>query len=123
MRFYIINGCVTRKKLDYRPHRDYFMGYSATTGVIIYWKPEQPFVIHKDHHVWFDEYKSRLSIKYNHTPGSGLLRQYPEMHIHNSDLLKLIPCELDIASTPFCDTKILTYEIELPPSGKEFCFN
>ena len=35
----------------------------------------------------------------------------------------MIPCELDIRSTLFCDTKILTYEIELPPSGKKVVFN
>ena len=60
--FYIINGRATRKNLDYRLHRGYFMGYVATTGVIIYWKPYQPFVIHRDYHVWFDEYNYRLFI-------------------------------------------------------------
>ena len=33
------------------------MGYSATTGVILYWKPYQTFIIHRAHHAWFDEYK------------------------------------------------------------------
>ena len=54
VRFYIINGRATRKKLDDISHRGYFMGYAATTGVILYWKPEQPFIIHRAHHVWFD---------------------------------------------------------------------
>ena len=35
----------------------------------------------------------------------------------------MIPCELNITSTPFRDTKILTYEIEFPLSGKKFGFN
>ena len=35
----------------------------------------------------------------------------------------MIPCQLDITTTPFCDTTILTYEIELPPSGKKVGFN
>ena len=35
----------------------------------------------------------------------------------------MIPCELDPKYTPFCDTKILTHEIELPPSGKKVGFN
>ena len=35
----------------------------------------------------------------------------------------MIPWELDINSTLFCDTKILTYEIELPPYGKKIGFN
>ena len=43
--------------------------------------------------------------------------------MHYSDLLNLIPNELDITSTKFCDTKINTYEIELPPSGKKVGFN
>ena len=87
------------------------MGYAATTGFILYWKPDQPFVIHRAHHVWFDEYTSRLSIEYNHTPGSLLLPQDPESHIHNSYLLDLIPCELDLKSTPFSDMAIITYNI------------
>ena len=38
-------------------------------------------------------------------------------------LLNLFPYEIYLASTPFCDTTILTYEIELPPSGKKIGFN
>ena len=34
-------------------------------------------------------------------------------------MLNLIICELDIASTPFCDAKIITYEIEQPPGGNK----
>ena len=75
----------------------YFMGYADTKGVILYWKPDQPFILHRDHHVWFDEYNYCLYIEDKHTPGSLLLRQYPEGHIHDSDLLNLIPCELDLA--------------------------
>ena len=99
------------------------MEYAATTGVIIYWKPDQPFVIYRAHHVWFDEYNSRIFIEYNHTTGSLLFRQDPEIHIHNSDLLNLILCEIDITSPPYCDTKLITYEIELPPSGRKVGFN
>ena len=73
VKFHIINGCATTKKLDDRSHRGYLMGYEATTGVIIYWKLDQPFVIHRAHHIWFDEYNSRLSIEQNHTTGSLLL--------------------------------------------------
>ena len=54
---------------------------------------------------------------------SILLQQYPEGHINNSDLLNLIPYELDLTSTPFKDETIVTYEIELPPSGKRIGFN
>ena len=51
VRVYIINGSAIRKKLDDRSHRGYFMGYAATTGFILYWKPDQPFIIHRAHHV------------------------------------------------------------------------
>ena len=99
------------------------MIYLATTGVIIFWKLDQPFIIHISHYVWFDEYNSRLSIEYNQTICYLLLLQDPESHIHNSDLLNLIPCEIDLSSTPFLYTTILTYKIELPPSGKKVGFN
>ena len=35
----------------------------------------------------------------------------------------MIPCEFDLTSTPFCDTRILTYENELHPSRKKVGFN
>ena len=31
----------------------------------------------------------------------------------------MITCELDLISTPFCDTTVLTHEVELPASGKK----
>ena len=74
MRVYIINGRATRKKIDDRSHRGYFMGYSATIEIILYWKPDQPFNIHRAHHVLFDEYNSRLSIEDEHTPSSHGIR-------------------------------------------------
>ena len=73
---YIINGCVTRKNIDYRSHRGYLMGYAATTGVIIYWNPDQHFCIQRFHHAWFDEYNPRLSMEDKHTPSPLLLQQY-----------------------------------------------
>ena len=123
MRVYIINGSATRKKLDYRSHWGYFTGCAATTGVILYWKPDQPCKFYRAHHIWFDEYNSRLSIELKHTPGSLLLWQYPDGCIHDSDLLNRILCELDITSTPFSDATITTYDIDLPPSGKKIGFN
>ena len=44
MRFYIINGYVTRKKLNDRSHCAYLMGYADTKIVILYWKPDQYFL-------------------------------------------------------------------------------
>ena len=99
------------------------MGYSSSTGVIIYWKADQTFVIHGSHHVWFDEYNYFLSINDKHTPGSLPLVQDTESCIHYSYLPDLIPCELDLTYTPFCDTKIITCEIELPHSSKNIGFN
>ena len=34
----------------------------------------------------------------------------------------MIPCELDLKFTPFCDTTMITYEIVLPISGKKVVF-
>ena len=59
------------------------MGYAATTRVILYWNPDHPFFIQRYHHVWFDEYRSRLFIEYNHTPGYLLLSQDPDSRINN----------------------------------------
>ena len=99
------------------------MGYAANTVVILYWKPDQDFFIHRTHHVWFDEYNSRLSIEDKHATGSLLLRKQHESHTHNSDLLNLILYELDPTSTTFSDTIDITYGIEFPSSGKKVGFN
>ena len=80
---YILNESVTRKKLGDISYRGYFMQYSDTTGVIIYWKSYHPFVIHIARHAWFYEYSSRLSTEDSHNTGSLLLPKYPESHIHN----------------------------------------
>ena len=109
--FYIINGCATRKKLDDISHRGYFMGYADTTRVILYWKPYQPFFIHRYHHVWFDAYNYFLSIEEKHTPGYLLLWKYPEGYIRNSGFLNLIPCERELTYTPISDTTIITYKL------------
>ena len=63
VRVYILNGRVTRKKLDYISDHGYFTQYSDTTGVIVYWNSYHPFVIHRSHHDWFDEYNSNISIE------------------------------------------------------------
>ena len=83
MRVYIINGRVTRNKLDDRSHRGCFVGYAATTGVILYWNIDQHFVVHISHHVWIDEYNSLISIEDNNTLGSLMLQQYPEIIVNN----------------------------------------
>ena len=49
--------------------------------------------------------------------------QDTEGHINNSYLLNLIPCGLDIIFTTFSDETIITYDIELPTSGKKIGFN
>ena len=102
-------------------HQGYFVGYAATT-IFIYVKPDKTFVINRAHHVWFYEYNSSLSIEDKKNPGSLLLRQYPEGHIHDSDILNLIPCGLDLKSTTFSDTTMIMYEIKLPSAGKKVGF-
>ena len=104
VRFYIINGSVTRNNIDDILHRGCFIWYEATTGVFIYWKPDQTFVIQRAHHFGINEYNSHLSIEDRQTPGYLLLQEYPESILHNSDLLNLIPYEIDLTSNPFCDT-------------------
>ena len=99
------------------------MGYTATTGVILCWNPDKTFVIHRAHHIFLEKYNAHLSIEDNHNPGSLLLQQDHGSLLQNLDLHELIPCEIDITPTPFCDTKNLTYGIELPPSGNRIGFN
>ena len=79
----IIDGRVTRKNVDGRSHHGYFIVYASTAVVILYWKPDHPFVMHISHQDYFDEYNYRLSIEYKHTPSSLLLQQDPESLIHN----------------------------------------
>ena len=81
------------------------------------------FFIHIVHHIWWDEYNFHIYIEYKHTTGFILLQKYPVGNINNSDLLSFIPGELDLTSTPFSNTTILKYEIELPPSGNKVGFN
>ena len=95
------------------------MGYTDTVGFIIYLKPDKTFVIHRSHHVWFNEYNSRLYIENNKTPGSLLIQQDLESIIHNSDFLNFITYEIDLTSNPFSNATILKYDIELPPYGKK----
>ena len=35
----------------------------------------------------------------------------------------MVPCELDIKSTPFSDATIITYKIELPPARNKIVFD
>ena len=53
VRVYIINGRVKIKHIDDIPHYGYFMGYASTKVAILYWNPDQPFIIHIPHHVCF----------------------------------------------------------------------
>ena len=74
MRVYILNRRVTRNNLDDISDSGFCMQYSDTTGVIIYWKSNHNFFIHRAHDAWFDEYISSLSIEDAYTPGSLLLQ-------------------------------------------------
>ena len=75
--------------------------------------------------MWLDEYHSRLTTEEKHTPGLILLQDDTEGFLQqNPGKLNLIPCELDLSSTPFCYIEtIITYEIELLPSGKKIGLN
>ena len=57
------------------------------------------------------------------TPGSLILQQDPKILLRHLDQINLIPCEIDPESNTFCDTKILTYEIELLNYRNKIGFN
>ena len=103
VRVYIFNGDFTRKKLDNRSQCAYFMGYKSNIVVIIYYKPNQTKYIHRYHNIWFHEYNFRISTEENHTPRYLFLQQDTESIMYNSDFLNLVPCELDLKFTTFCD--------------------
>ena len=109
--------------LDKRSHCTYFMGYAANTVVFLYWKPDQPYYIHRFYHAWFDKYNYRLSTEENHTPGSLLIQQDTESLIHDSDLLNLITCEIYLTSNKCFDATMTTYDIDTPPDGSIICFD
>ena len=88
------------------------MGHTVTSGVILYCNPDQPYYTHRAHHSWFDEYSYCIYTEENRAPGYSLLQKGPESLIRNLYMLSLIPWEIVLTSTPFCDAKILTYEIE-----------
>ena len=99
------------------------MGYAAKNGVIIYWKPDHIYYLHRAHHVFFDEYNSRFSKKDKHTPDSLILQQYKAIFFQIPDQLNFIPREVDIYSTQFGDATMIQYKIELPPAGNKIGFD
>ena len=98
------------------------MVYAYTKEVIIHWNPYQPLHTPRVYHDCFYEYNYSLSTEDKHTHGYLLLQKYPESILLIYYMHNYIPCELDVKYTPFCDTKILTYEVELLPSGKKIGF-
>ena len=75
--------------------------------------------------MWLDEYNSRLTTEEKHTPGLIILQDDTEGFLQqNPGKLNLIPCEFDLSSTPFFYIEtMITYEIELLPSGKKIGLN
>eukprot|EP00978_Attheya_sp_CCMP212_P028087 scaffold95999_cov85-Attheya_sp.AAC.1 len=81
---YALNATVTRKALDSRTQTDirkivtnqdidgYFMGYSNTTKVVLYWDPTTN-KIKRTHHCFLDEFDTRVSSQQKHNPGAFLL--------------------------------------------------
>ena len=57
------------------------------------------------------------------TTGSLHSQQDTEVLINNVYLINLVPCKLDLTSTPFLDSTIITYELDLPTAGKKNGFN
>ena len=46
-----------------------------------------------------------------------------KLFLHHLDLINSIPCKIDLTSTPFIYTTMITYEIELPPDGNKTGLN
>ena len=59
-------------------------------------------------------------MEHKHNPGYLVFQLDTEIILHSSDLINLIPCELGLTSNTFCDKKILTYDIELPPTEENW---
>ena len=85
------------------------MVYADTIAVILYWKLDQPYYLHRAHHSWFYEYSSCLSTENYRTPSSLLPQQDSELFPHKLDLMHSLPYEHDLTSTPFPDVTNITY--------------
>jgi hypothetical protein len=83
---YILNATNSRKALDSRTQTDlrdivtnqdidgYFMGYSNTTKVVLYWDPKTN-KIKRTHHCFLDEFDTRVSSRQKLNPGALLLAE------------------------------------------------
>eukprot|EP00978_Attheya_sp_CCMP212_P000292 scaffold531_cov30-Attheya_sp.AAC.1 len=90
---YIVHATVTQKALDSRTQTDlrdvvtnsnidgYFMGYSNTTKVILYWDPTTN-KIERTHHCFLDEFDTKVSPNQKHNPGALLLAECATGHQH-----------------------------------------
>ena len=77
------------------------MGYDDTTGVILYFNPDQPFLSTDTIMIGLMKIILVYPYKTKHTIGYLLLQQNPEIILHGFYLLDLISFELYITSTHF----------------------
>eukprot|EP00978_Attheya_sp_CCMP212_P031386 scaffold118389_cov51-Attheya_sp.AAC.3 len=90
---YILNATVTQNALDSRTQTDlrnvvtnsdidgYFMGYSSTTKVVLYWDPTTN-KIKRTHHCFLDECDTKVSLNQKHNPDALLLAECATGHQH-----------------------------------------
>jgi len=132
---YVLNATKSRKALDSRTQTDlrdiitnqdidgYFMGYSNTTKVVVYWDPTNN-TIKRTHHCFLDEFDTRVSSKQKHTPGALLLAECATGH-HNyvpppPEDIHLTVSQFDIAKSAFPAEECHTYQVDIPPQGQRF---
>ena len=93
------------------------MGYVATILVILYYDTDQHVDINRSYCVWFNEYISSLSMENNHTPGYLIFQNILKVFFIIWTCSTLLHAKLILHWT------ILTYEIEIRPSGRKFSYS
>eukprot|EP00978_Attheya_sp_CCMP212_P033185 scaffold132841_cov57-Attheya_sp.AAC.1 len=132
---YVLNAKVTRKALDSRTQTDlrdvvtnsdidgYFMGYSNTTKVVLYWNPTTN-KIKCTHHCFLDEFDTEVSPNQKHNPGALLLAECATGHQNfvppNEADIQFQVSNFDIATSAFPASECSTFQVPIPPQGHRF---
>ena len=138
-KIYIINSKQAKKALDPRTAKDprhmakyldpaqlpatadgFFMGYSSTTKVILYFDPATRR-IKRTFHCYIDEYDVKLHPNESQSIGALHLREYPDGTpapvSQDHPNLRLVQSTFDIVASPFHSDDLLELELTVPPSG------
>ena len=107
---YIVDTDVTRQKLDNRTFLGYFLKFSSTTRVIVYYNPHTKKT-GRASDVYFDELNVGLNPHHPSRLGTELISTYPD--IPDSSRYPRVTCDLTHKS--IFDHPIITYDVLLPP--------